>query len=144
MDNVYTGKTMTVAHGAVTLGGLRTVTVKDAGPDAAAMLDATAAGDTGYVESAEPMGGEGQAKATITVSALDSAAGTAVALPQGVSIAVNTSDSVVFITASAASSNVGTLAGAELTSRTTTISFDKPSMQELVFEAPANVVWSSV
>ena len=139
---VYTGKTMTLVHGSVSLEGLRTVSLQDNAKGLAKMLDGTAATDATYQLAEDPMGSEGNVKATFTVTALDSKVG--YADNKGVKIALNATGSLVFTTATTSHDNVATLAGAALLSRTTTIPYDEPATQDFTFSANANVTWSSV
>jgi len=134
---------MTLAHGAVALEGMLTVDVNDNAKGLVKTLDGTAAEDAVYYFENDPMGSEGSAKSTITVTARDSAVG--YTDNKIVSVALNTSGAVVFTTAAAQYSNIATLAGAVLRKRTTTIRWQDICEQSVEFYATAaNIAWTNV
>jgi hypothetical protein len=143
MIGVYTGKGMVLAHGAIGLEGMLTVAVQDDARGLVKPLDGTAAEDATYYFEDDPMGSEGAPKASITVTAHDSA--NSVADTKINTVALNTSATLVFTTAAAQYSNIATLSGAILRRRTTTIKWQDIGQQEVEFGANnANIAWTNV
>ena len=66
----FTGDDMIFTWDSITLTGLQEVTMTSTGAEPARKLDDTVAGDSAYSEMADPLGGQGDDKTTVTTTQL--------------------------------------------------------------------------
>lgn len=142
VQNEYTGRTMVVTFGAITLEGVTKVNLSEEdGPDAE-QLDVTCYSDTVYTFMQDPLGSKGDDKATLVATCWAStqsySMGTMAAIP------FNTESLLTFDTQSGtAGANTWSLATMQLTKRVTRIPYDGYATCELTFEANDLGVWAA-
>lgn len=138
----YVGYGQTLTWNSVALIGLTGTDLSETGVPPIEQIDTTDCSDTTYTTMADPYGGKGDPKVTLTATLQDSTA--SFADTKQTTLAFNSKQAAIWATQPGTSTaNQYDHAALELTARTTEITWTEPyAVCTLVFEGTAVGVWS--
>jgi len=138
----FTGKSMLVTHGAITLEGITAIEIDDKAKAPPEKIDTTTAVAVAYEFTADPLDSKGAAHSTVTVTCLDSNQNFTDTKMD--SVVVGTSGTLLVQPAGSDAGGTKGTVTARLQQRRTVVPVDAYATTVYTFEADAAITWATI